>query len=184
MFECKYKCELEDCIASAKYVYKSQKRKQDKVIAVLIPLLMISMVAMLVYDIVNNKSFIWDIILLAALVVLQVMYILIPIMLVSAQKKAYKKQNLAEMDYLLIKVNAKECVEEIYKNNEVVSTNTHHLRFLTSYLEDATRIILIFNKVEFVCIKKDALQGGENKLKEHLKNVMQKSLNNNKKNRQ
>ena len=52
MFECKYKYELEDSVISAKYVYKSQKRKQDKVIAILIPILMLCMVAMLIYDIV------------------------------------------------------------------------------------------------------------------------------------
>ena len=33
MFECKFKYELEDSLVSAKYIYKSQKRKQDKIIA-------------------------------------------------------------------------------------------------------------------------------------------------------
>ena len=139
------------------------------------------MVAMLVYDIVTNKPLVWDIILLVALVVLQFMYILIPIMLVSAQKKAYKKHKFAEMDYVLIKINTKECVEEMHKDTAVISSNTHLLRFLTSYLEDDARIILIFNKVEFVCIKKDSLQGGETKLKEHLKSIMQKQAKNDKK---
>ena len=175
MFECKFKCELDDCIQSAKYVFKSQRRKQDKVIAILIPILMICMVAMLIFDIVTKKSFVWDIILLTALIVLQVMYILIPIMLVNSQKKAYKKQDLANMDYLHITITQKECIEEMYKNNDVVSKSMHSLRFLTSYLEDETRIILIFNKVEFVCIKKEFLTGGENQLKEHLKNVMKKN---------
>ena len=177
MFECKYKCELEDCVQCAKYVYKSQKRKQDKVIAILIPILMVAMVAMLVYDIVTGKSFVWDIVLLSALIILQVMYILIPIMLVKAQKKSYKKQNLAEIDYIKITITAKECIEEMYKNNEIVNKNAHNLRFLTSYLEDDNKIILIFNKVEFVYVKKDALTGGEKQLKEHLKNAMKKSAN-------
>lgn len=177
MFECKYKCELEDCVTSAKYVYKSQKRKQDKVIAILIPILMVCMVAMLIFDVVTGKSIVWDVILLVALLVLQVMYILIPIMLVNAQKKTYRKQNLAEMDYLLITITAKECAEEMYKNDALVSKSVHNLRYLTSYLEDDERIILIFNKVEFVCVRKDSLIGGVNQLKEHLKNTMKKSLN-------
>ena len=62
MFECKFKYELEDSIISAKYIYKSQKRKQDKIIAVLIPLLMVCMVAMLVYDIIKGNSYVWDIV--------------------------------------------------------------------------------------------------------------------------
>jgi len=177
MFECKYKCELEDCIQCAKYVYKSQKRKQDKVIAILIPILMVGVVAMLIYDIATHKSFAWDLILLIVLCVLQVMYILIPIMLVNAQKKSYKKQKFAEMDYILITINAKECVEEVYKDGSAVNKAVHPLRFLTSYLEDDDKIILIFNKVEFVYVKKQNLVGGEGKLKEHLKTVMTKSLN-------
>ena len=92
MFECKYKYELEDSIVSAKYVYKSQKRTQDKVIAILIPILMVCMVAMLVFDIVKGNSFVWDIVLLVALVVLEAMYLIIPIMLVKSQKKSYNKQ--------------------------------------------------------------------------------------------
>jgi hypothetical protein len=175
MFECKYKCELEDCLKCAKYVYKSQRRKQDKAVAVLLPILMVCMVAMLIFDIVTRKSIIWDILLLGALAVLQIMYILIPVMVVSAQKKAYNKQNFKDMDYLLITITQKDCVEEVYKNNEVISKNSHSLRYLTSYLEDEDSIILIFNKVEFVCVKKQHLKPSDFQLKEHLKNVMKKN---------
>ena len=175
MIECKYKCELEDCLKSAKYVYKSQRRKQDKIVAILLPILMVCMVAMLIYDIVTRKSIVWDIILLSALIVLQIMYLLIPVMVVNAQKKAFKKQNFEDMDYLLITITQKECIEEVFKNNEVVSKGMHSLRFLTSYLEDEECLILIFNKVEFVCIKKEYLNGNLNQLKEILKNAMKKS---------
>ena len=48
MFECKYKIEEKDCVTCAKYVYKSQKRKQDKIIAVLIPILFVAIIAMLI----------------------------------------------------------------------------------------------------------------------------------------
>lgn len=180
MFECKYKFELEDSIISAKYVYKSQKRKQDKVIAILIPILMVVMVALLIVDIVNKKSVIWDIALLVALVVLEVIYIVIPLTLTNSQKKSYKKQNLADMDYLLIKINDTICTEELYKDENQVAQNMHNLRTLTSYLEDNDRLILVFNKVEFVCIRKDKLTGGLDKLKAHLNKCMSKGANNKK----
>ena len=70
MFECKFKYELEDSIVCAKYIYKSQKRKQDKVIAILIPILIVCMIGMMIYDIVSKKSIVWDIVLLVALVIL------------------------------------------------------------------------------------------------------------------
>ena len=167
MFECKYKYELEDSIISAKYVYKSQKRKQDKVIAILIPILMVAMVAMLIYDIVKGHSFVWDIVLLIALVVLEIMYMIVPIMLTNSQKKYFKKQNLDNMDYLLIKIEEHICTETMFKDNEEVAKNLHNLKTLTSYLEDNDRLILVFNKVEFVCLRKQNIVGGVEKLKSH-----------------
>lgn len=177
MFQCKYKYELEDSVISAKYVYKSQKRTQDKVIAILIPILMVCMIAMLTYDVVKGKPFIWDIVLLAALAVLEVMYLIIPIMLVKSQKKAFVKQGIAETDYILIKIDDNLCVETLHKDDKEIAKNIHNLRTLSSYLEDNDRMILVFNKVEFVCIRKNALEGDLDKLKNHLAKVMSKTAN-------
>ncbi|MBE5740910.1 MAG: hypothetical protein E7351_00020 [Clostridiales bacterium] len=176
MFECKYKLELEDSIVSAKYVYKSQKRTQDKVIAIMIPILMLCMVAMLVYDIVMKKPFIWDIVLLIALVVLEIMYLIVPIMLVRSQKKSFVQQKLGEMDYLHVKIDENLCVETLYKDDKEMAKNIHNLKLLTSYLEDNNRLILVFNKVEFVCLRKANITGDITKLKAHLQRVMSKSI--------
>ncbi len=177
MFECKFKYELEDSLISAKYIYKSQKRKQDKVIAILIPILMVCMIAMLVFDIVKGNSFVWDIVLLVALVVLECMYLIIPIMLTSSQKKNYFKQKIDEMDYIQIKIDDKTCVESLVKDESVQASNMHVLKQLTSYLEDDKRLILVFNKVEYVCLRKENLTGGLEKLKAHLEKIMSKTAN-------
>lgn len=175
MFECKYKFSLEDCITSAKYVYKSQKRKKDKIVAIMIPILMVCMIAMLCYDIVKHKSVVWDVILLVALGLLESMYLLIPIMLVNSQKKAFKKQNLGDVDFLKVKIENNLCVETLIKNDQEIAKNVHNLKMLTSYLEDATRLILVFNNVEYVCLKKDAITGGDLKqFKAHLEKMMSK----------
>ena len=177
MFECKYKYELEDSLICAKYVYKSQKRKQDKVIAVLIPILMVAMVAMLVVDIVKKNSFVLDIILLVALIVLEIVYLLIPITLVKKKKKSYKQQKLDEMDYLKIVIDNTLCTETLVKDEVEQAKNVHSLKSLTSFLEDNNRLVLVFNKVEYVCIRKDKLTGGLDKLKAHLEKCMSKSVN-------
>ena len=177
MFKCKYKFELNDSITSAKYVYKSQKRKQDKIIAILIPFLMVAIIAMLVFDVVSGKSFVWDLILLVALIILECMYLVIPIMLVQSQKKSFKKQNLADMDYLHIVVDEKQCIETLFQDEKEVAKNIHTLKFLTSYIEDKDYLILIFNKVEFVCIKKVGFVGDLNRLKSHLQKAMSKANN-------
>lgn len=175
MFECKYKYEIEDSIVSAKYIYKSQKRTQDKVIAFLIPILMAAMIAMLVYDVIKGNSFIWDIVLLVALAVLEIMYLIIPLMLVKSQKKSFQKQKIDEMDYILIKIDENTCLETFHKDEQEVSRNLHPLKQLTSYLEDNSRLILVFNKVEYVCLRKENINGGIDKLKAHLQKIMNKT---------
>ena len=175
MFECKYKYELNDSIVSAKYIYKSQKRKQDKVIAILMPILLAVMVAMLILDIIKKNSLVWDIVLIVALVVLEIISFTIPSMLVSSQKKAFKKQKLDEMDYVLIKIDDKICYEGLFKDEKEVVKNIHNLRQLTSYLEDNDRLILVFNNVEFVCLRKTNLIGDLTKLKALLQKVMSKT---------
>lgn len=175
MFECKYKFELEDSIVSAKYVYKAQKRKQDKLVAILIPILLVGIIALLIVDIVFKRQFIWDIVLLAALVVLETVYLLVPVILVRSQKKAFKKQNLAEMDYLLVKIENNICTETLFKDEKEVAKNVHNLRTLSSYLEDDERLILVFNKVEFICLRKAHIKGDISKLKSHLEKCMVKA---------
>ena len=180
MFTCKFKYELEDSIVSAKYIYKSQKRMQDKIIAALIPILMAAMIAMLVYDIVKGNSFVWDIVLLVSLAALEVMYLMIPIMLSKSQKKAFEKQQISTMDYIQIEIKDNTCVERLFKDEKEVSKSVHDLKTLTSYLEDYKRLILVFNKVEYVCLRKENLVGGEKKLKALLEKTMSKVMNNKK----
>lgn len=175
MFECKYKLELKDLTESAKYVYKSQRKKKDKVISILIPILMLAVMALLIVDIVNKKSIVWDVILLVALVVLEIMYILIPIMLKRSQKKTFNSQKMYEIDYFLIKIDANLVTETAYKDGEVLGNNIHNLKSLTSYIEDNERIILVFSQLEYVCLRKNAITGDINKLKEHLQKAMMKN---------
>ena len=175
MFECKFKYEREDSIVSSKYIYKSQKRKQDKIIVILIPILVVCMIGMLVFDIVKGNSFVWDIVLLVALIILEVMYLIIPLMLVKSQKKSFEKQKIGEMDYILIKIDNNSCFEALYKDEKEVSNINHSLKFLTSYFEDNERLILVFNKVEYVCLRKANITGGVEKLKAHLEKTMSKA---------
>ncbi len=180
MFECKFKYQLEDSVASTKYIYRSQKRKQDKVIAILIPVLIACMVGMLIYDIIKGNSFAWDIVLLSALVVLQAIYLVMPLILVRTQKKAYKTHKIDELDYTFIVIDNSTCTETFHKDNEEISKNIHALKQLTSYFEDSLRLVLVFNKVEYVVLRKENITGGIDKLKAHLEKIMSKTANNKK----
>lgn len=176
MFECIYKFELEDSLKCAKYVYRSGRRKRDKFVSIMIPVLIAIMVGLLIWDIVRKNNLVWDIILLSALVVLQILNIIMPLTIASQQKKSYKKQGLANMDYLHITIdNSGLCTEVLYKDNAEVAKSAHNLRALTSYIEDEERLVLVFNKIEFVCLKKDKLTGGVEKLKTLMEKAMQKN---------
>ena len=177
MFECKYKLELKDAIKSAKYVYKSQKSKKDTVLAILIPILMVCMVGLLVLDITKGKNIVWDVILLVALVILEIMYLVMPLMLTRAQKKAFIANKLDEMDYMIIKIDNNLCVETTFKDEKELNKIEHNLKTLTSFIEDGEYLILVFNMAEFVCIKKDNLTGDINQLKAHLSKIMSKRVN-------
>jgi len=176
MFECKFKYELEDSLTSAKYIYKSQRRTQDKVIAVLIPVLLACMIGMLVYDIIKHNSIVWDIVLLVALTALQVMYLLMPLFLIKSQKKAFISHKINELDYNLITIDNSKCVEALYKGEEVIAKNEHSLKHLTSYFEDNVRLVLVFNKMEYVVLRKENVKGGLIKLKALLEKTMNKSI--------
>lgn len=128
MFECKYKFQLDDNIKCAKYVYNSQKRKQDKVIAIMLPILLLAMIAMLVVDIVNDKSVIWDIVLLVMLIVLQIMYFIMPAMVVKQTKKSYKAQDLANMDFVKININDNTCTLAFQKEMKKLVRKIYLLR--------------------------------------------------------
>lgn len=175
MFECKFKYALEDSLVSAKYIYKSQKRKQDKVIAFLIPILIACMVGMLIFDAIKGNSLVWDIVLLCALVVLQAMYLIMPLMLKQSQKKNFKTHKINEIDYNLIVIDNANCIETLFKDNEEVAKNVHSLKQLSSFFEDDTRLVLVFNKVEYVVLRKENITGGLEKLKTHLTKIMSKT---------
>ena len=175
MFECKYKYQLEDSLISAKYVFRSQKRKKDKIIAAMIPILLVAMIALLIVDIVNKKSFVLDIVLIVSLVVLQVMYLLIPVSLNHSQKKSFYAQKLDTMDYLKVVIDNTSCTETLLKDDIEQAKNVHVLKSLTSYLEDNNRLILVFNSAEYVCLRKDSLTGDINQLKALLEKAMAKS---------
>lgn len=174
MFECKYKYELEDSLTSARYVYRSQKRTKDKVIAIMIPIMLVVMVALLVVDIVNKKSYVLDIVLIACLAVLQVLYLLIPVSLNRAQKKSFYGQHLDEMDELAVTIDNTTCTEVLMKDGKEFAKNLHSLKSLTSYLEDDNRLILVFNSAEYVCLRKANIVGDIDQLKTLLQKAMAK----------
>lgn len=180
MYRCKFKYELEDCLFSAKQVYLSQRRTKDKVITFMVPFLFVICIGLLILDIVNKKSIVWDIVLLVALAVLEVVSLSLPSIVAKSQKKTFAQVGMADMDYIVITIDNSVCTEQLFKDEQEKSKLTHNLRALTSFIEDNSRLILVFNSAEYVCIKKACFEGDINAFKEFLQKQMSKNINNKK----
>ena len=88
-----------------------------------------------------------------------------------------RPKSVDDMDYVLIQIKDGLCIETMLKDEQEKMRNIHNLNMLTSYLEDNSRIVLVFNKVEYVCLRKENIVGDENKLKAYLQKIMDKTAN-------
>ena len=174
MFECNYKFTIDDAIKCAKYVYKSGRSKKEKIILYAVPVLLVIVSALLVVDIINKRAIVWDVILLVGITLLFVLTLIMPLLVVKAQKKQYNSQNFNDMDSLSIKINNGILEEAMMKNGEAVLKNTHNLKTLVSFLEDDEDIILVYATGEYTCIKKSNLVGDIGKLRATLTKAMTK----------
>ena len=172
MFECNYKFTIDDAVKCAKYVYKSQRSKKEKFLLVAVPILLVIMVGMLIFDIVNSRAYVWDIILIVGIVFLFALTLVMPLVVIRAQKKQYASQNFADMDNLSIKINNGTLEEAMMKDSKVQLKNTHNLKSMVSFLEDDEDFILIYETGEYTCIKKLNLIGDVNRLRAALTNAM------------
>lgn len=172
MFECNYKFTISDAIKCAKYVYKSQRSKKEKFLLFATPVLLILVIGILIFDIINSRAIVWDIILIVGVTFLFALTLLMPLMVVQAQKKQYKSQNFDDMDHLSIKINNGVCEEAMMKNGSAILKNTHNLKTLVSYIEDDEDIILVYETGEYTCIKKQNLVGDVSRLKAALSKSM------------
>ena len=172
MFECSYKFTIQDAIKCAKYVYRSQRRKQEKIVIFALPFLLLAIIAMLVFDIIRGRQIVWDIILIVGLFLLGGLTYSMPLIVKRTQIKQYTNQGFGDMDSLDIKIINGVCEEAMVKNGENVVHNTHNLKTLISYIEDDDDFILVYNTGEYTCIKKNKSSGDLVKLRQTLQKAM------------
>ena len=98
-----------------------------------------------------------------------------PLMVVKQTKKSYAQQKFAEMDSVKVTINDNVCKMAFVKDGVELEPKTLHLKMLTSYIEDNDSLVLVFNKVEYIMIKKDGMKGDLKKLKAILEKAMAKS---------
>lgn len=172
MFECNYKFTIQDASKCARYVFKSQRGGKERFLAIAVPMLLLVMVGLLVFDIVKGRPIIIDIVLIISIAVLLVLTLMLPMFVVRVQRKQYKAQNFDDMDSLKIKINNGICEEAMMKDGKAVLENSHNLKTMVSFIEDDENIILLYNTGEYTCIKKLNLIGDVERLRSVLTKAM------------
>lgn len=178
MFISKFKYTEDDAMLVTKQAYKLKKSKKEITMMCLVPVFLLIMVGMLIYDINKDKSLVMDIILIILLSVVLIMNIFMPNIIANMQKKDLKNMNLAQYDYTETSFNNGIFKETFYKKGKIAFENSAKIENAFAIYENDAELIVIFNNFSGCIFKKDSLEGGSY---EELKVLVLKNIVENKK---
>lgn len=160
---CEYKYSQQDNYAGAKFVYNAKLGKKGRRLQYLwLPLVFFMVVGLLVWDVLDNKSIILDVVLLAFVAVVEVVTLCMPLFLKRTQAKLFKNLKLDECELLRQDILDNELKEYFIKNGEVISQTTNEYSNISAVGEDAERILIMFGSgINMSVIRKDSLHGVE-----------------------
>lgn len=156
---CEYKYTLEDSYAGAMLVYKSKLKSKVKRMLIVLPILTLMMIGLLVWDIIDKQPIAFDIVLLCALVMCEVLLLLSPVLIKNSQKKMHHNLKFDEKDLYRVEIDEQYLKDSFIKNNNVMNQSVNELKNISIVGEDKERIIVIFSNGAFFCVlRKNALQ--------------------------
>lgn len=136
-------------ISATKSVFKIKKSKKDKVMNILIIVGIFLMAGLLAWDIIRDASFVIDLIVLIALVIVLIFSFILPKIIIHNQKKFLTQLNLEQMDYTETQITKGKCTESYYKNNKLVMQNVCDITKLIGYEIKDHYVFIVFNN--FAC---------------------------------
>lgn len=169
MIQSRYKNNLELSIKAGKLAYKLRAKKKDLLINIFVPLALIAMVAILVYDINKGASIILDVVLIALLLVIECVNIFMPFMISHTQKKYFKKMDELNYDYNISEYSKGVFKEKIYKDNKLIYANEVSADRLINYIEFDHYFLCVFDNFAGIIFDIETLENGQ---LEQLKNIV------------
>lgn len=136
-------------VKATKTTFKIKKSIKDIVMHILAILFIGIFAGVLVWDILHNKSIVLDLIILIALVGIEIFNLVMPLIIVSIQKKFLRKLDLAQNEYTLAEINKDKCVESFYKDGKITMQNVCDMNKLVGYQVDSNYVFLVFDN--FAC---------------------------------
>ena len=161
MFQSKYKFNADVTATASKLAFKNRGKKRDILVHISVPIAVIIMVAILVYDIINSNSFVFDIILIVMLVVLEVLNLCMPMIVFKSQKKYLKRLEAEDFDYCLAEYDKHEFKEKFYKDKKLVYSNAISEDKVANFAEFEHYFIVIFNNYTALLFDTNQMEIGD-----------------------
>lgn len=172
MFESRFNFTLEDNISGTMYTTKKKNKELAIVVYILLAICLVMSIVTLVLDIISGASFIFDIFLIIFVIAVGTMYYFSPKFWKKSAIKTYQEY-IAPNNYCVVIIDEDSCKVSFFKEQEEVSKMVLDLNNITACFEDEFRLVIVFNKTNFAVVKKDALKGNIQELKDlievHLK---------------
>jgi len=135
MIQSKYNFNKEIGVEASKVAFKTKSKKKELFLAFAVPVALIVMIGVLIYDIHKGNSLIFDIILLALLVFLSGLNFFMPFVVAKSQNKYLTKIEDEKFDYFISEYHKGKFKEKIYKDNKMVFCNEVEIDKLMSFKE-------------------------------------------------
>lgn len=165
MIQSKYKFNVEISAQAGKLAYKLRSKRKDMFLNIAIPIALVIMTCLLIYDITHDVNYALDIVLLGLLVAIEIMNLIMPIFIFKSQKKYLTQMEALESDYQISEYDKGVFKEKIYKDNKMLYLNEMSLDKLINYTEFEHYIVLIFNNFATLIFDTDAFEfGGKDEL--------------------
>ena len=136
-------------VQATKATFRLKKTKKDTIMHYVILGFIVLMIGALIWDIVRGESFVINLILLIALVCAEIFDLVMPLIIITTQKKFLRKLNLAEIDYTVTEIIKDKCFEKYYKNNKIEMQNVCDMNKLVAYEIRDNYAFIVFNN--FAC---------------------------------
>lgn len=154
MIQSKYKFTSEIGAEASKVAFKTKSKKKEALIYIGVPVALVIMIGILIYDINKGNSIIFDVVLLALLVVLVALNLVMPFIISKTQKKYLSKIDETQFDYLISEYEKGKFKEKIYKDNKMLYCNEVAVDKIMSFKEFELKgnkyFLVLFNN--YACI--------------------------------
>jgi len=160
MIQSKYKYTSDLGIKAGQLAFKLRSKKKDLLINIFVPIAIVLMIGVLIFDIHKGTNIVLDIVLLSLLAVIEVMNIIMPFVIAHSQKKYLKHIEMQNYDYNISEYNKNVFKEKIYKDNKLVYANEINADRLVNFTQFEHYVLLVFDSFASLVFDVDNMQEG------------------------